>query len=751
MAINKGTIPQELQRYMALDNIVSELDEQTLAKLASKAINGIKMDEESSFKWNDQMDDAMKIAKQTLEGKSWPWPNASNILYPLISSACIQFNARTNHEIIQGEKAVNVAVMIPDPQGTEEDRAERLSDHMSYQLLGQSPNWRRDTDKLTMILAMAGTVYRKSYFDPIEKRPQIDLCLPSQIIIDNSISSLAAAQRITHVLHLSTNQILERMNGGIYEKYSFEDLGIEDEEEIKESGSGESEASDNLSQGSTDHSLEEVYEQEMFADLDNDDYKEPYILTIHKNSEKILRIVARYDEESFLFGDDGQFVRIKPIEHYTDYHFIPSPDGSFLSMGFGRLLYPINSVINSTLNQLMDAGTLANLQCGILGKDSRDKKQEWKFKPGEFKWMNVRAGSTLQQNVMPLPIKEPSAVLYNLLQFMIQTGEKLGSISDVLLGQAPGANTPATTVMAMIEQGMKVYSSMLYRLYDSFQSEFEKLYAINKKYLADEETFMFATKSGMVRREDYEQPEYGVFPVLDPTMSSDAMRLARAQALEGMKEDPNIDPREVTKRFLKALKVPNIEEIMTPEPDPNAPPPIEEQQAEAELELTHTNIQKTHMEIGDILMNAQDRAEKTQIAADNVQVQAAIGGATAASQKIASINQTAMTDAQIGEKQYAIAEKQVASEQQGIPIAPVDLSGSQATLSMMEQIAGVQPQGQPAPGGAPGSAPTGEPGGTPGGAPQIPPELGGAAPPQGQMPTSVGGAQAQGEEPLTSE
>jgi len=744
--IKKGQIPQELRRYITLDNIVPELKQQELKKLASRALRGIKHDEASSYDWNKRMEDAMKVAKQIQEGKSWPWENASNVKYPLITNACIQGNARVNPEIIQDNKAVNVAVMIPDPTGVHEERATRLCNHMSYQLLAQMPNWRRDTDKLTMILWMMGTVYRKSYYDPIEKRPQVDLCLPSQIIIKNSISSLKEATRITHVLHLSTNQLLERMNAGIYEKYSFEDLGIEEDGELEIS------SDDNVNNNKKiiDDGLQEVYEQEMYADLDNDYYEEPYIITIHKESQKVLRLVARYDEESFVFGDKAQFVKIKPIEHYTDYHLIPSPDGEFLSLGFGWLLYPINATINSTLNQLIDAGTLANLQCGILGKDSRDKKQEWKFKPGEFKWMNVRAGSTLQQNVMALPIKEPSSVLYNLLQFMIETGEKLASISDVLLGSAPGANTPATTVMAMIEQGMKTYSSILHRLYDSFQQEYEKLYLINKKYLTEEEAFMSAVGSGIIRREDYQQSEYGVFPVLDPTLSSDAMRLARAQALESLKEDPNINAREVTERFLKALKVPNIDKLMIPEPPPDAPPPIEEQQAEAELELTHTNIRKVNMEIADILMTAEDRVEKTQIAETNAQIQAAIGGAQAASQKIASINQTAMTDAQVGEKQYAIAEKQVSAQQQGIKIPPVDLSVYQAPVAEMQQIAGVQPPQQGAQSGPPG-APGGPSPASGGGEPQIPPELGGAAPEQQETPTSVGGAQAQGEAPLASQ
>jgi len=292
---------------------------------------------------------------------------------------------------------------------------------------------------------------------------------------------------------------------------------------------------------------------------------------------------------------------------------------------------------------------------------------------------------------------------------------------------------------------------MLYRLYDSFQKEFQKLFLINKKYLVEEEKFMFATTSGIVRREDYEQSEYGVFPVLDPTMSSDAMRLARAQALEHMKEDPNIDPRDITRRYLEALKVPNIDKAMTPEPDPNAPPPIQEQQAEAELELTHANIQKTKMEISDILMNAENRAEQTQNAINNSYIQAAIGGAQVASQKIASINQTAMTDAQIGEKQFSIAERQVAAEQQPVNLAPINLTPQQQTLQEMQQIAGIPPQQGPsttegglqAAGGAPGTPAAG------GG--QIPPILGGESAPAGQMPTSVAGAQAQAEEPLGSQ
>jgi chaperonin GroES len=663
----KDKIPSILIKYLNLDNIAEELSEDRLVEIGSDIAAAVDHDEESRIEWREQMEESLKLAKQTVDGKSYPWPGAANVRYPLLLEAAVQFNARTNPEVVQGDKVVEVSVMIPDPTGDQEDRADRLSSHMSYQLLGQSDNWRSDTDRLLMTLPLVGVCYRKSYYDSIEKRPQIDFCLPQDIVINNAVASLESAPRITHILHMSNNDLLERMRAGIYSKYSLEELTKTTDE-------------DSLSSASSDYvsnqyevNNHELYEQHCWLDLDDDDYEEPYIVVVHKESKKVLRIVARFDESSFIFHKNtNEFVKIKAIQYFTDYHFIPAPDGTFHSMGFGSILYPLNETINTLLNQLLDAGTLANRQGGFIGKSLRIRKEELRFKPGEWKQINVPSGTSLAQNVYPLPVNEPSPALFNLLGMIINSGKELANVSEVLQGQPPGANTPATTVMAIVEQGMKVFSSMMSRLYVSFKKEFQKLYLINKKYLDTYETYAYTTASGMVSLADYQAPEYGVFPVANPNQASDAHRLAQAQALMQIMNAPGIDQQEVLMRYLNALRIQQPNKILPP-PDPNAPPPP---QAIMEMETAQAALAHQKMTTADILMRRELEAIRLNLEQERNQAQAAYWGGQVASQKIESVSKLAETEALVGEQDVNIASKQAdVMQKQADMIEQIEPSG----------------------------------------------------------------------------
>jgi hypothetical protein len=726
MAKINGTIPAKLQEYMDLDNIVPRLSKEKLSKIGADVIEKAANDLKSTTEWRNTMNEALKIAKQVIENKSYPWANSANVKYPLLLSACLQFNARTNPEIVQGDKVVNVAVMtnIEDQtpatpggktqQELVEDRATHLSEHMSYQLLGQSDNWRQDTDKLLMVLPMLGVAYRKSYFDPIDKRPQIDLCLPNDIIIDNNVSSLERAERITHVLHLSGNDLLERMRAGLYEDYSFEELNITDEDDINQSQSSSREIIEAKPEEDYISYLYEVYEQHAFLDLDEDGYKEPYIIIVHKKSRKVLRVVARYDENSFVFNEkNGDWIKINPIRYFTDYHFIPAPDGTYLSMGYGSMLYPINETINSILNQLLDAGNLANLQAGYISDALRIPKEATRFGPGEWKQVRVPPGTTIQQHLFPLPLNPPNPALFQLLELMISSGKEIGAISDVLLGQQPPANTPATTVMAMIEQGTKVYSSMLYRLYVSFKKEFEKLYNINKKYLAESETYISAMRSGIVTLDDYQEDSYGVFPVADPTMSSDAMKLARGQALMQLAENPMLSQYEIMHRYLEVLKVPNIDALLPPQEKDPPPPSPEDMLAQAKVENIQADTKIKGMQAAEIMMKAEIEGIKLDLQEKELQAEAAAKGAQITSQKIQSVSQLATTEAQVGQTNIAIAEKQAQLMQPQIqpPVAQAPDIDTRlgAVEQAMQQVLGI---GQP-PQQAPQQA-QGQQGGMPG-------------------------------------
>lgn len=715
-------IPAVLEHYMSLDNIAPELNEQILTNMAFEVITKADKDDESRSEWKKRYKKSMEIAKQISTGKNTPWRGAADVKFPLLLSAAIQYNARMFPEIVQGSDVVKTVDMNEDPTDEELDRADLIANHMSWQCIEQISNWISDTDKLFMVLPLVGTIYRKSQFDSIEKQPAVDLCLPDDIIVHNDVASLEKAERITHILHLSNNELLEYMRAGIFNEYPLEEL---------EEGSTEDNTISNSSSptdNKTNPELHKIYEQHTWWDLDDDGYKEPYIITVHCSSAKVLRIVARYTKDSFIFTKRSKmFVKIKAdksLPSFTDFHFMPSPDGRFHSMGFGQYLYPLNETVNTIINQLLDAGTLQNRGGGFIAKALRMAKQSLTFEIGEFKTVNVPSGSTLTQNILPMPTPGPSPVLLQLLDLLIKSAQELASISDIMQGQSPGPNTPATTVMSVIEQGSKVYSSMLNRIYNSFKNEFENLFQINKRYLDVEESFARMGQSHQVTLEDYKSANLKVFPVADPNISSDAHRMAKIQALmQYAMEDPEVNKHEVMKRFLEAFKIPQPEKIL-PEPDPNAPPPIAELQAQAELLHTQADTRHLHMKSNEIIMKHDREAIKSALGAEAQQIDAAYKGGIVTANKVDAIAKLAQTDAVIGEKQVNNAAKQ-AEMMQTIIQTPVAGPIEQETIKPPQEQAGEAPE-SPQAGTVPElplSASEGAPPAPEAGAqPQIPPE-----------------------------
>lgn len=358
-------ISNRLLKLYESENIAEDLDDDELQKIGMRCSREYDLDEASRTEWLEMMQEAIKIAKQVLEQKTTPWPNAANVKFPLITNAIISFASRTYPEIIRGNKVVLAGVIGPDPTGKKEQIARRVSNHMSYQLLVESPNWEEDTDKLLMILPLMGTVFRKSYYDPFLQMPTTDLCLPDRITIDNHAKTIESARRITHQLDLYDNDLIERMRAGIYREIDLEKLN------------------DNISENNDEDKLHCILEQHRYLDLDDDGYAEPYIVTFHKESQTVLRIKSRFSLENII-ERNNKIVKITPDCYFTAYHFIPNPDGTFYSIGYGTLLYPINETINTTINQLLDAGTLSNRQAGFIGKGLRIKKGNIAVKPGEW-------------------------------------------------------------------------------------------------------------------------------------------------------------------------------------------------------------------------------------------------------------------------------------------------------------------------------------------------------------------------------
>ncbi len=339
-----------------------------------------------------------------------------------------------------------------------------------------------------------------------------------------------------------------------------------------------------------------VLEQHTYLDLDKDGYSEPYIVTVELDSHKVLRIVPRFNGDSVVVDEKSKVISIEAIQYYTKYSFIPNPDGGFYDLGFGRLLGPLNNSANTIINQLVDAGSLSNLQSGFIGKGLRIKMGETRFIPGEWKGVNA-TGDDIKKQIFPLPVREPSDVLFKLLDLLLKSGKELASVAEIFVGKMPGQNTPATTTMATIEQGMKVFTSVYKRVYRALASEFKKIYKLNREYMNNEE--YIAVLDEPVQQEDYKGPENDIYPGADPTAVSSQEKQAKIQAVMQLLQLGTIDPMAVTMLYLEAHEIPNPEKLMKqpqPQPDPKmeaikAKAQVDQQKAQIDMQVAQHKMQ----------------------------------------------------------------------------------------------------------------------------------------------------------------
>jgi chaperonin GroES len=555
---------KKLQTFIDKQNLTDELEDEELAKIGDKVVKDYELDKESRAAWAETIAEAMKLAKQVKEMKTFPWRDASNIKYPLITMATIQLAANAYPQLIHNDHVVNAYVKkgIQDPTGQLETQATAISDFMSGQLLVDSNTWEEGMDRLLHSWPIVGTSFKKMYYDPITKEPCYDLCAPDDVVVNNNIKSLETARRITHRIYLHKNDVIERIRAGLYRDI---DLNILSPGSIETSITDP--AGNPLTMSNQDEDgLLEFLEQHNYLDLDDDGYQEPYITIVHKDSNTVMRIVPRYDLDSIKLTDGDKIQRIEPIHYFVDYHFIPSPDGGFYSIGFGTLLSPINKSINSLINQLIDAGTLANTQSGFVNRSLKPENGDVALEMGRFVYVNGSRSENLANQILPLPFKEPSQVLYNLLGLMVQTGKELANITEIMTGDQQVQNVPATTMLETLRQGLKVFNSIQKRLFRSLKKEFEILYRINATY-GDPDIQQLFKSSGIV-----------VKPVADPNLSSSAEKMARLNALPlAAQAFPGaINPAAAATEYLTGLEFKNIDKLIV-QPDPQAPPPPDAQ------------------------------------------------------------------------------------------------------------------------------------------------------------------------------
>lgn len=616
-------------------NIAEDMTEEQLDIIGQKVVLEYDMDKQSRDDWEQKMDESMKLALQVVEAKSFPWTGASNVKFPLITIAALQFHARAYPALIPGKDIVKCRVNGADPTGEKSARAQRVQDHMSYQLLEEDENWEDQMDKVLITTPIIGCSFKKSYWSQRNKGIVSEMVLAKDLVVDYWTKSLDTANRITHILYLNKNDIHERTVRGLYTET---DLG---KAQPKEPNITTDKAQGSHPASNDPDTPYEILEQHRYLDLDDDGYAEPYIVTVHKDSRKVLRIYANYFE-SGIEKKGGRIVFIKPEQYFTKYSFIPSPDGGFYDLGFGVLLGPLNESINTIINQLIDAGTMATTAGGFLGRGLKIKGGNQSFAPLE--WKHVEStGDDIRKNVFPLPVREPSQVLFTLLNLMINYGERIGSATDAMVGENPGQNTPAETSRNMVEQGMKIFSGIFKRVHRSLKQEFRKQYRLNQLYLPKETKFGAQTTI----LEDYLGEISDVSPASDPNVVSDSQRVNQASAvLAAAHQSPGYNLYEVNRRYLEALKVPNIDKILPDPKGPEAIPPAPN--PKMQIEQIKAQVKQADMQLkGKIAaMKLAQEAEVKQATVKKLEAEAV--KLMAEAQGVDSGHKIALLNAQIG-------------------------------------------------------------------------------------------------------
>ena len=616
-------------------NIADDMDEQQLTTIGTKVVREYDMDKESRQDWEHKMDESMKLALQVVEQKSFPWAGASNVKFPLITIAALQFHARAYPALITGTDIVKCRVNGPDPTGEKTARAQRVEDYMSYQLLEEDEAWEDQMDKVLITTPIIGCSFKKSYWSPRTKANVSEMVLAKDLVVDYWTKSLETANRITHILYLNKNDIRERTLRGLYVESDLGQARTLEPNETRDKAQGAHPASNDPD------TPYEILEQHRYLDLDGDGYSEPYIVTVHKESKKVLRIMANYFESS-IEKRNGRIVFITAEQYFTKYSFIPSPDGGFYDLGFGVLLGPLNESINTIVNQLIDSGTMSNTAGGFLGRGLKIRGGNQSFAPLEWKHVET-TGDDIRKNVFPLPVREPSQVLFTLLNLLISYGERVGSATDAMVGVSPGQNTPAETSRNTLEQGMKIFSGIFKRVHRSLKQEFKKQYRLNQLYLPKETKF--GTQETII--EDFQGDAKDISPASDPNVVSDAQRVNQATAvLQAAHGSPGYNLYEVNRRYLEALKVADIDKVLPDPKGPNAVPPP--QNPKLQIEQIKSQVKQADMQLkGKIAaMKLAQEAEKTQATVKKLEAEAI--KLMAEAEGVGTGHEIALLNAQIG-------------------------------------------------------------------------------------------------------
>jgi hypothetical protein len=542
------------------DNLAEYMNEGALATLASDLIELVDTDTSSRKEWSDTFVKGLEVLGFRYEERTQPWDDACGVYSTVLAEAAIRFQAETMSETFPPAGPVKTKILGKVTKEKEE-AANRVKEDMNYQLTDVMVEYRPEHERMLYSLGLAGSAFKKVYYDPSIGR-QVAIYIPAEdVIVPYGASNIEQAERVTHVMRKTKNEMDRLMASGFYRKLDLgEPVAFHTDIEKKKAEEGGYTLTNDER-----YTLLEIHAHLCIDGVDDeeDDLAKPYVVTIERGTQEVLAVRRNWEPDDELTRKRDHFV-----------HYVYVPGFGFYGLGLIHIIGGYARAGTAIIRQLVDAGTLSNLPGGLKARGLRVKGDDTPIAPGEFRDVDVPSGA-IKDNIMMLPYKEPSQTLLALLQRITEEGRRLGAISDMNISDM-SANAPVGTTLALLERTLKPMAAVQARVHYAMKLEFKLLKEIIADYAPEEYTFEPEQGPPRARRSDYKMVD--VIPVSDPNASTMAQRVVQYQAAFQMSEKaPQIyDLPYLHRQMLEVLGIKNADKIIPMSDDQKPRDPVSE-------------------------------------------------------------------------------------------------------------------------------------------------------------------------------
>lgn len=559
-----GEMTEELFMPEHDANLVDFIEDGDLQSMASDLVDDFHSDRESRKEWSRSYVKGLDLLGMKIEERTQPWSGASGVFHPVLTESVVRFQAQAMGEIFPASGPVRVKIVGKRDQDKIQ-QGQRVENEMNYLLTEEITEYREETEQMLFRLPLAGSSFKKVYYDPIMERPCSMFVPAEDFVISYGVSDLMTAPRYTHIMKKTPNEIVELQVNGFYTDVELPtpEPDVSDIQEKYDEIDGETAVIE-------EDDRHTILEMHVDLDLpepfdDSDGIARPYIVTIDKSSLTILSIRRNWYEED---------QKKRKRQHFVHYRYLPGL--GFYGTGLIHLIGGLAKSATSILRQLIDAGTLSNLPAGLKARGLRIKGDDSPLMPGEFRDVDVPGGA-IRDSIAFLPYKEPSAVLYQLLGNIVDEGRRIGSVADMQVGDL-NPQAPVGTTLALMERSMKVMSGVQARLHASLKKELRILGKIIKDYMGPE--YSYEMDGDFNRQQDFDD-RVDIIPVSDPNASTMSQRVVQYQAaMQLAQQAPNLyDMGKLHRQMLEVLGIKDAEQIVKLPDDIKASDPVTENMA----------------------------------------------------------------------------------------------------------------------------------------------------------------------------